>query len=201
LCFSSEESDFDPKALGWSFRELDQGKAGAMGWRERNRIYDTGLPGYSNQGHSFGDHFTDSERRAVLEYLKNLQHQIQEACMTKDLNSLGEPQAATASTAKIVYILYLVGIVVGLTSIVGLVMAYVHRGDAPEWLASHYQYQIRTFWIGLLYFVLGLLLSALLIGYLVLLFWMVWVIIRCVTGMKFLEEGRAHPNPQGWMFT
>jgi hypothetical protein len=43
-----------------------------MGWDERNRIYDTGLAGYSNQGHTFGDDFTDAERLAVLEYLKTL---------------------------------------------------------------------------------------------------------------------------------
>ena len=111
------------------------------------------------------------------------------------------PAPDTESTARVIYILYLVGIVVGLTAIVGLVMAYVNRSDAPEWLASHYQYQIRTFWIGLLYFTIGLFLSALLIGYLVLLFWMVWLIIRCVVGMKLLDEGRAHPNPRVWMFT
>lgn len=57
--------------------------------------------------------------------------------------------------AKIVYILYLVGVVFGITGLIGVVMAYIYKSDAPEWLSSHYQFQIRTFWIGLLYLVVG----------------------------------------------
>jgi len=30
-------------------------------------------------------------------------------------------------------------------------MAYIYKGDAPDWLKSHYRYQIRKFWIGILY--------------------------------------------------
>jgi len=38
------------------------------------------------------------------------------------------------------------------------------------------------------------------IGWLVLLFWMVWLIVRCIKGMKALDSQQAHPNPTGWMF-
>jgi hypothetical protein len=48
------------------------GKAGAMSWDERNHIYDTSLPGYGNQGHTFGDDLSESERLALIEYLKTL---------------------------------------------------------------------------------------------------------------------------------
>lgn len=106
----------------------------------------------------------------------------------------------TEGSAKIVYILYLVGIIFGITGIVGVVMAYINKGDAPDWLKTHYQFQIRTFWIGALYMILGILLSLVIIGYFVLLFWIVWLIIRCVKGMKSLELKEAHPNPTGWMF-
>jgi mono/diheme cytochrome c family protein len=70
--FAAEEPDYDPEALGWDFREVSYGKEGAMGWDERNRIYDTTLEGYSNQGHDFGDELTKEERSALLEYLKTL---------------------------------------------------------------------------------------------------------------------------------
>ena len=105
-----------------------------------------------------------------------------------------------AGTAKIIYILYLVGLVFGVTGIVGVVMAYINKSDAPEWLQSHYQFQIRTFWIGALYIFLGAILAMFLIGYLVLLFWIVWLIVRCIKGMQALDKGLAHPNPTGWMF-
>ncbi len=109
-------------------------------------------------------------------------------------------KAATEGTAKIIYILYLVGIVFGVTGIIGVVMAYINRSEAPEWLSSHYTFQIRTFWIGALYMLIGILLSFVLVGYLVLLFWVVWLIVRCVKGMKSLDQKEAHPNPAGWLF-
>lgn len=69
---SFESRDFDPHTLGWTYVERPYGKAGAADAHERRRIYDTTLPGYSNQGHTFGDVLTDAERAAVLEYLKTL---------------------------------------------------------------------------------------------------------------------------------
>ena len=70
--FAAEEPDYDRETLGWAFDPVDHGKEGAMGWDERNRIYDTTLPGYSNQGHDFGDELSPMERLALLEYLKTL---------------------------------------------------------------------------------------------------------------------------------
>lgn len=102
--------------------------------------------------------------------------------------------------ANAVYILYLVSLAFGITSLVGVIMAYVSRGDAPEWLASHYRFQIRTFWIGMLYGIIGLILAYVVIGWLVLLFTLVWFVVRCVKGLKYLNSGQAHPNPAGWMF-
>lgn len=70
--FAGDEPDYDRQALGWAFDSVAYGKDGAMGWAERNRIYDTTLRGYSNQGHDFGDGLTRTERLALLEYLKTL---------------------------------------------------------------------------------------------------------------------------------
>ena len=105
------------------------------------------------------------------------------------------------STPKIIYILFLANIVIPFLGLIGVVMAYVNKADAPEWLQSHYQFQIRTFWIGLLYLVIGGILSIILIGWLVILFTIVWIVIRCTKGMKALDAQQAHPNPTGWMFS
>jgi len=102
--------------------------------------------------------------------------------------------------AKLIYILYLVGIVLGITALVGLIMAYVNKNDSDSIANSHYQFQIRTFWIGLLFLFIGGLSSIFLIGWLVILFWIVWVAVRSVKGMKLVDEGKAHPNPKSWMF-
>ena len=111
-----------------------------------------------------------------------------------------QEKPSTEGMAKIVYILYLVSIIFGATGIIGVVMAYIYRGDAPDWLKSHYQFQIRTFWIGGLYMVIGAILALAIIGYLVLLFWVVWLVIRCVKGMKSLDLKEVHPDPTGWLF-
>ena len=96
----------------------------------------------------------------------------------------------------IIYILYLVPI--GVTHIVGLVMAYVARDTAPEWLRSHYTFQIRTFWIGLLYAVVAGLLCFVFIGFLVVPVVVIWFIVRCALGLVRLSQRQPYPTPQSW---
>ena len=116
------------------------------------------------------------------------------------MNEVAEQQKDTGSNAKIIYILYLVSLVLGITGLVGLIMAYVNKGDAPDWLKSHYQWQIRTFWMGLLYTVIGLITTGIMIGFLILLLNLVWFIIRCVKGLSALEKKQPLPQPTSWLF-
>src|SRR5713101_5413205 len=51
-----------------------------------------------------------------------------------------------------VYILYLVGFLTGITVLVGLIIAYLQRDKTNRLSQSHFQFQITTLWIGLLYF-------------------------------------------------
>lgn len=64
---------YDSERLGWKITELTEAEAA----QERTpidarRIYDTRKPGRGNGGHTYGDHLSDDERRAVIEYLKTL---------------------------------------------------------------------------------------------------------------------------------
>jgi len=106
----------------------------------------------------------------------------------------------STNTAKIIYILYLAGILIPFVSLVALVMAYINKPDAPEWLSSHYQFQIRTFWIGLLYSLLGIVLTMIVIGWFILVFVVIWLIIRCVKGLKILDSQQAIPDHKSWLF-
>ncbi|MDB5456440.1 MAG: hypothetical protein JWP92_2025 [Caulobacter sp.] len=101
--------------------------------------------------------------------------------------------------AMVIYILYLVGLTNGLTAIIGLVLAYVSKRDAPAWLQSHYVFQIRTFWISLLFAAIGCLLLVIGVGVLILAAVGVWIAVRCVLGLMSLIRGEAYPNPQSWM--
>jgi uncharacterized membrane protein len=111
-----------------------------------------------------------------------------------------QPIVSNTQVALIVYILYFASYVVGITALAGLVIAYVQIGTADPMLRTHYQWQIRTFWIGLLYFVIGVVLCFVLIGILVLLFWFIWTLVRSVKGLLALNENRPIANPTSWLF-
>lgn len=102
--------------------------------------------------------------------------------------------------AKIAYILYLTSLIFGITSVAAVIIAYVNRNDGPAWLDSHYHFQIRTFWIGLLFLCVSVLLMIVLIGYLLMLLWVIWLVVRCIKGLKYLGRQQAHPDPMSWMF-
>ncbi len=108
--------------------------------------------------------------------------------------------AASDTTAKAVYILYLVSLVLGVTAIVGVILAYVNVGDAPEPLRSHYRFQIRTFWIAMLYGVVALILTFAVIGAIVFAFVAVWLIVRCVKGLRYLDRREPYPNASTWLW-
>jgi uncharacterized membrane protein len=116
------------------------------------------------------------------------------------MNEVSAERTGNPDTAKIVYVLYLIGLLTGITIIVGVVMAYIYKDDSPEWLRTHYESQIRVFWIGLLYCIVATLLVFLLIGFLLYLVIAVWWIVRCVKGLKHLDQRQPYPDYQSWAF-
>jgi uncharacterized membrane protein len=111
-----------------------------------------------------------------------------------------EQTANTASSAKVIYILLIISPIVGLTGIIALIMAYVLKDEAPQWLQTHYRFQIRTFWIGLLYATIGVFTYGIVLGYFILLFTLVWLIIRCAKGLKQLDNQQPVNNLESWLF-
>lgn len=110
------------------------------------------------------------------------------------------PAAQSDSTAKIVYILYLVALVSGVTALIGVIMAYVNVGEAPEPLRTHYRFQIRTFWIALLYCIVSGLLTIVAIGALLFVLVAVWYVVRCAKGLQYLGRGQPYPNAATWLW-
>ncbi|MXU64206.1 DUF4870 family protein [Oceanomicrobium pacificus] len=105
---------------------------------------------------------------------------------------------ATPNNAKLNYILYLVSFILGFTGLVALVFAYLNRKKAPEWLQSHYTYQIRTFWIMLLYTLISIILALVVIGMFLLVGVSIWFIVRCVKGLQAVGRGEPLPNAKTW---
>jgi uncharacterized membrane protein len=99
-----------------------------------------------------------------------------------------------------VYILYLVSFLTGITGLIGVIIAYLQRDETDPICKSHFQFQITTFWIGLVYFFVGLLTIHFVIGGLILIWWFIWALIRCVKGLLILNNGNAIPDPNSWWF-
>ena len=85
----------------------------------------------------------------------------------------------------------------GWPSIIAVILNYVKRSEVRgTWLDSHFRWQIRTFWFGLLWvglcalFVIGTLGIGILIAWLPLLVVSVWFVYRVVRGWLALKERR-----------
>ena len=103
---------------------------------------------------------------------------------TPDLDS-----AKTLTT--VVYALQAASFFVGITAIVAIVINYVKIDDIRgTWLESHFRWQIRTFWFGLLWGVIGGILLLVLVGWFVLVADAIWVIYRIVKGWLNLNDGK-----------
>lgn len=103
--------------------------------------------------------------------------------------------------AQLVYCLYLLSFVVGITVIIGLIMAYVNRGKSEPWVDTHYTYAIRTFWLGLLYSLLAVMAMFQLmgsVGMLLMLGVSIWGVIRCVIGLQKASAGQPVGKPDTW---
>jgi len=118
-----------------------------------------------------------------------------------------EPVPSALVAAHIVYGLHAVAIVLGITggatviggfvgsapSIIAVIINYVKRGGAHgTWAASHYRWQIRTFWFALLWLIIAMLLIVTLVGAPVglglLLALTVWLIYRIARGWLRLVD-------------
>ena len=109
-------------------------------------------------------------------------------------------QSSDTNNVKLIYILYLASILLGITSIIGVIMAYVNKNGDTGVLNNHYRYQIRTFWMCLLYgFVSSLLIPVMGLGLLLMVATLIWFIIRCAKGLKAAGENREVENVTSWM--
>ena len=98
------------------------------------------------------------------------------------------------SLAQVVYILYALSYFTGITAIVGIIINYVKKDEAAgTWLASHFRWQIRTFWFGLLWAAVGIATFFILIGMAVLFANFCWIIYRIVKGWLNLNDNKVMP--------
>lgn len=91
--------------------------------------------------------------------------------------------------ARIVYILYGIGFVGGLGAVAGLVLAYDNARALDPIVASHFQTQIKMFWIGVFWLCLAFLtFSVFFLGWAILASWAGWTVYKIVTGLIALNQ-------------
>lgn len=93
----------------------------------------------------------------------------------------------------IIYGAYALGLVMGgLPTIIGLIMAYVKRGQYVGTIyGQHLGFLIRTFWYGVLWALVGAVLTLVYIGFAVLTVVGIWYIYRIVRGFLYMYDGKA----------
>lgn len=108
--------------------------------------------------------------------------------------------------AGLVYGIYILAVpTAGGSLLLGSLIAYLRKDDAPNWLKSHYDFQIWTliYLAGAVLFSLALIATIILapLGALTLtagaLFYGLWILIRCGVGLYRLIQGRPMPNIHG----
>jgi uncharacterized membrane protein len=88
----------------------------------------------------------------------------------------------------------------GWPSIVAVILNYIKRGDVRgTWLESHFRWQIRTFWFGLLWVLLCVAFVVFTLGIGIIIAWLplllvgLWFVYRIGRGWLALRDGRPMP--------
>ncbi len=86
----------------------------------------------------------------------------------------------------------------GWPSIIAVILNYIKRSEARgTWLESHFRWQIRTFWFGLLWISLCVTFIIMTLGIGLLFMWLtitlvgLWFVYRVVRGWVTLSDGRS----------
>jgi uncharacterized membrane protein len=116
-----------------------------------------------------------------------------------DANASRDPEGAR-NIVTITYALYALSIVIGISSIVGVIIAHIKRSSYEGTVyADHMTWLIRTFWISFLLGVIGVITMYFLIGLPILIAAAVWFIYRVVKGFLILSERKTFKDPRAFL--
>ncbi|WP_018693142.1 DUF4870 family protein [Algicola sagamiensis] len=111
--------------------------------------------------------------------------------MNTVLSNQPRSQSSASAYATLVYALQALSFFTVIPFFAGVVINYIKRDDVRGTIAdSHFSWQIKTFWYGLLWTVVGSVLSVVLIGYFILALNFIWLIYRVVRGWLKLVDKR-----------
>ncbi len=99
------------------------------------------------------------------------------------------PSEGMVNLTHFIYGLQAFGFVLPLTYVAAVIINYIKIDDLRgTWLESHFRWQMRTFWWGLLWTVLGSITALIVVGYYILLANAIWLLYRIIKGWLRLSE-------------
>jgi uncharacterized membrane protein len=128
-------------------------------------------------------------------------------------DSLISPSQEDRTLPAVIYALYLLGFATVVTTLIGLIVAYAQRDQVSPQMRTHLEFQIRTFWMSIGWFLIGgcmiivgfpfsfilIGIPVFILGWLILACIGVWFAVRCVLGLIHLSRGEAYPRPLTWL--
>ena len=115
--------------------------------------------------------------------------------------SIKKPFFQELKTQKIIYCLYLAGIIFPIfVLIAGLILHLNKEKKRDKIEQSHTDLQLKSFWLSLLYLVIASVTVAFVIGIIVWVYYAVWSFIRNTKGIKYAVAHQEIPNTQTWHF-
>lgn len=130
---------------------------------------------------------------------------------TFSVSAVAGPRESLVKLTHAIYALHAISLVVGIVtaatvvgsfltgwpSIIAVILNYIYRSDVRDtWLASHFRWQIRTFWFGLVWVSLCMLFVVATLGVGIIIAWIplavvgVWFIYRIAKGWLRLRDAR-----------
>ena len=98
------------------------------------------------------------------------------------------------------YILYGVSVVMPPVALAAVFFAHYKRPHVEgTFIESHLTWLIRTFWLTLVFGIIGAVLTIVLIGFLILFVAGVWYVFRVVKGFVVFNDGKPLADPEGWL--
>jgi uncharacterized membrane protein len=123
-----------------------------------------------------------------------------------------DKQAPGRGATVIVYMLLLGSVMTVVTAPAGALVAHLKYRHAAPWVQSHLQFQLRTFWLGVLGGALFAVVWQLLgvagispmapwaMGYVFFTTCLIWLVGRCGVGISRLIANRPVPDPRSLAF-
>lgn len=130
----------------------------------------------------------------------------------------------TLTVPTVIYVLYGLGFFFAPLALVGVIMAHTGMANAGPVALSHFSYQARTFWFGLLILIVASMIGmsyivvnfaammaetpaggefmmpegvppVLIISGAIFLWWLVWTLVRCIKGFVTVLSRKPMPKP------